>query len=177
MADYIPNEQDHELDWDDVITKDGSEFTILKEGKYPFRVKAWSRFQHNGSAKLPPCKGCELDIVVTDPATGDETYIKHRLYLHSRTEGLISQFFCSIGLKKHGEPLKMQWNMVSGSTGICKVYIEEWKGNDGQMRQSNKIKSFCDPEPTQSVMTPPPGQAPQLQAQSQQSFGGFGAWS
>lgn len=171
MTDYIPNEQDHELDWDDVITKDSTDFTLLKDGKYPFTVKSFARAQYNGGPKLPACKMCELEIIVRDPSNGDEVLLKHRLYLHSRTEGLISQFFCSIGLKKHGEPLKMEWNKVPGATGICKVYIDTYKDKDDQDRQVNRIKNFCDPEPAAK-----PTQTPQSQP-TQQTFGGFGAWN
>ena len=172
------NDQGHELDWDDEITKDSSEFSLLQPGKYPFTVKSWSRGQHNGSAKLPPCKMCELEIIVYDPSTGDETLIRHRLYLHSKTEGLLSQFFVSIGLKKHGETLKMQWNKVNGATGYCNIYIDVWKGNDGVEHKSNKIKSFCDPSKMQSNTPTVAAQAPTAPAKTQtDAFGGFGSWS
>ena len=177
MADFSNvNDQGHELDWDDEITKDSSEFSLLPPGKYPFTVKSWSRGQHNGSAKLPPCKMCELEIIVRDPKTAEETLIKHRLYLHSKTEGLLSQFFVSIGLKKHGETLKMQWNKVTGATGYCNVYIDTWKGTDGEDRRSNKIKSFCDPATVNNTTIA--SQAPTAPAQPQaDAFGGFGSWS
>lgn len=176
MSDFnnTNNDQGHELDWDDVITKESSEFTLLQPGKYPFEVKSYTRMQYNGSQKqggLPPCKACELEIIVRDPSNGDEVLIKHRLYLHSRTEGLISQFFVSIGLKKHGEPLKMEWNKVPGATGICNVFIESWKTQDGEERKSNKIKSFCDPAKGTIASTAP--SAPS----SNGSFGGFGTWN
>lgn len=176
LDNYSNNDQGHELDWDDEITKDSSEFSLLKPGKYPFTVKSWSRGQHNGSAKLPPCKMCELEIIVNDPSTGDEALIKHRLYLHSKTEGLLSQFFVSIGLKKHGETLKMQWNKVPGATGYCNVYVDTWKGDDGNERKSNKIKSFCDPAKVSAPTMA--SQASTAPAQSQDdAFGGFGSWN
>jgi hypothetical protein len=170
------NDQGHELDWDDEITKDSTEFSLLQPGKYPFKVKTWNRGQYNGGAKLPACKMCELEIIVWDPQTGDETLIKHRLYLHSKTEGLLSQFFVSIGLKKHGETLKMQWNKVTGATGICKVYIDEYTGNDSEKHKANKIKSFCDPEKADN--TTMASQAPTAPAQPQANgFGGFESWN
>ena len=173
MAEYAnTNDQGHELEWDDEITKDSSEFSLLQPGKYPFTVKSWSRGQYNGGAKLPACKMCELEIVVMDPATGDETLIKHRLYLHTKTEGLLSQFFVSIGLKKHGETLKMQWNKVNGATGICKVYIDEYTGNDGEQHKANKIKSFCEPEKTNTTAPTIASQAPTAPAQN--NNGGWG---
>lgn len=171
------NDQGHELDWDDEITKDSSEFSLLPPGKYPFTVKSWSRGQHNGSAKLPPCKMCELEIIVMDPSTGEETLIKHRLYLHSKTEGLLSQFFVSIGLKKHGETLKMQWNKVTGATGTCKIFIDEYVGNDGEKHKSNKIKSFCDPEKNNTTTPTVPTLASQAPTAPADNYGGFGQWT
>ncbi len=170
------NDQGHELDWNDEITKDSSEYSLLQPGKYPFTVKSWIRGQYNGGAKLPACKMCELEIIVMDPSTGEETLIKHRLYLHTKTEGLLSQFFVSIGLKKHGETLKMQWNKVTGATGFCKVYIDEYIGNDGEKRKSNKIKSFCDPEKATIASQAPTAPSTPSQPQAD-AFGGFGAWS
>lgn len=171
------NDQGHPLDWDDEITKDSSEYSLLQPGKYPFTVKSWARGQHNGSAKLPPCKMCELEIIVMDPSTGEETLIKHRLYLHSKTEGLLSQFFVSIGLKKHGETLKMQWNKVTGATGTCKIFIDEYVGNDGEKHKSNKIKSFCDPEKNNTTTPTVPTLASQAPTAPADNYGGFGQWN
>ena len=58
----------------------------------------------------------------------------------------LSAFFCSIGQKKHGEKLRMNWQAVVGAKGKCKVGVRTWKGDDGKERQSNEIKRFLDPE-------------------------------
>ena len=55
---------------------------------------------------------------------------------------MISAFFTSIGQKKKGEKIKMNWNAVIGAKGCCKVGIHEWTGNDGEKRQGNNIKKF-----------------------------------
>lgn len=73
-------------------------------------------------------------------------YLTHNLFLHSKTEGILSSFFSSIGLKKKGEPLRMNWNLVPGSKGRCKVKVRNWKGNDGEERQSNEIVRFYPKE-------------------------------
>ena len=39
----------------------------------------------------------------------------------------------------------MNWNTVPGSTGKCKVYIDNYTRNDGTEGQSNKIKRFLEP--------------------------------
>ncbi len=146
MAEII----ERELGWDDQIEKE-STFILLPEGEYDYTVKSFSRGRHQGSAKLPPCPKAVLKIEVTNGT--DSTTIEHNLFLHSKCEGMLSEFFVSIGLKKHGEPLKMNWNAVTGKTGRCKVYIDTWQGTSGEMK-SNKIKKFLDPVPASANFTP-----------------------
>lgn len=134
------SEIDRELGWDDEIEKDGSDFILLPEGDYDFKVESFERGRHNGSEKLPPCNKAILKIRIdTDNGTA---LISHNLFLHKRTESMLSAFFMSIGQKKKGEKVKMNWNAVIGAKGRCKVGIHEWIGNDGEKRQGNDIKKF-----------------------------------
>ncbi len=130
---------DRALSWDEEIEKE-SEFVIIPEGIYDFEVTGFQRGVHNGSEKLPPCNKAILTIKVTT-STGDTTSIIHNLFLHSKTEGLLSAFFISIGEKKHGEKFRMNFSNVIGKKGRCKVFIDTYNGN-----QSNKIKSFLEPK-------------------------------
>ena len=134
------SEMGRELGWDDEIEKDGSDFMLLPEGDYDFTVESFERGRHNGSEKLPPCNKAILKIRIdTDEGTA---LITHNLFLHTRTEGMISAFFAAIGQKKKGERMKMNWNAVPGSKGRCRVGIHEWKNADGETRKSNDIKRF-----------------------------------
>ena len=133
-----------EFGWDDEIEKDSDEWVLLPEGDYDFTVTAFERGRHQGSDKLPPCNKAILTLKVE--GTEGTTTIVHNLFLHSKTEGMLSAFFCAIGQKKHGEKLRMNWQNVIGSKGRCKVYVDEWTGRDGDKKQSNKIKRFYDPE-------------------------------
>lgn len=151
MMNANTNNNGRELSWDSLIEKE-SEFTLLNEGDYPFRVESFTRGRHGGSAKLPACPKAILKIAVLDPNTQKTlTTIEHNLFLHSSVEGLLSSFFIAVGLKKHGEPTKMNFEGAVGRTGMCHVYIDKWKGTDGKDKQSNKIKYFLDrkDEPTQ----------------------------
>ena len=134
------SEMERELGWDDEIEKDGSDFILLPEGDYDFTVESFERGRHNGSEKLPPCNKAILKLRIETPE--GTTLINHNLFLHTRTEGMISAFFTSIGQKKKGEKVKMNWNAVIGAKGRCKVGIHEWTGNDGEKRQVNNIKKF-----------------------------------
>lgn len=139
MADYI----DRELDWGDSIEKD-SEFTLLKEGDYNFTVETFERARHPGSDKLPPCNKAIVSIHIDSPE--GSTTIKHNLFLHTKCEGMLSAFFEAIGQKKKGERISMNWNMVPGSTGRCKVTVRNYKNKDGEDRQSNQISRFYPKE-------------------------------
>lgn len=133
---------ERELGWDDEITEEGGEFVLLPEGDYDFTVTAFERGRHNGSDKLPPCNKAVLSLRIETPE--GNTTIKHNLFLHSRTEGMISQFLLCIGQKKHGEPIKPRWNEMVGSTGRAKIFIDKWTGKDGKEHESNKIKRFYE---------------------------------
>ena len=144
------SEMEREFGWDDTIEKE-NEFVILPEGDYRFTVKSLDRARHNGSDKLPPCNKAVVDLeVVSDDGTVGAT-LKHNLFLHSKCEGLLSAFFLGIGLKKHGEPLKMDWSKVVGSKGRCKISIREWKSDKGETMQSNEIKKFYEPDTAQQA--------------------------
>lgn len=138
-------EQERELGWNDAIEKDGSDFELLPEGDYDFEVLSFERGRHAGSEKLPPCNKAVLTIKLTG-ANGNTTNITHQLFLHTKCEGLLCAFFTAIGQRKHGERLNMNWNLVPGSKGRCKIGIHEWKGNDGEVRKSNEIKKFYEPQ-------------------------------
>lgn len=137
MAEY-----ERELGWDDEIEKDGGDYVLLPEGDYDFTVKSFQRGRHNGSEKLPPCPKAILTLTVWGPDNSVD--ITHNLFLHSKTEGLISEFFRAIGLKKHGEKLKMDWSAVTGARGKCHVFVDTYTNKNGNQAQSNKIKKFYD---------------------------------
>lgn len=133
-----------ELTWDSEIEDTGPSFTLLPEGNYEFEVVHWERARYEGGPKLPPCPMAVIHLRVTAP-NGDSTTLQHRLFLHSRTQGLIFDFFVAIGLMQRGEKARMPWNQIVGRRGRAKVGVRTWVGNDGQERQSNQIERFYDP--------------------------------
>jgi len=131
---------ERELGWDDEIVKDSVDFVLLPDGDYSFKVTGFERGRYAGGQKLPPCNMATVHIEIDSPE--GTTTIKHNLYLHTTTEGLLSGFFAAIGQKKKGEPLRMNWNSVIGSTGRCQVYVDNWTTKEGKDAQSNRIKKF-----------------------------------
>ena len=135
---------DRELGWDDEIEKDGGDFVLLPDGDYNFEVIDFERGRHPGSEKLPACNKATLHIRIVAPE-GTIT-LQHNLFLHSKTEGMLSSFFASIGQKKKGEKVKMNWNVVTGSTGKLKLGSKTYT-KDGEVKGPfNEIKKFYEYE-------------------------------
>jgi len=140
MSDYNPNLP--EMDWDDEIENDNA-YEVLPEGDYRFRVQRFERARHPGSAKIPPCKKAALTLDVSNSAnTGTVTA---NLLLHKSLEWKLCQFFTSIGQRRHGERLHMNWNAVPGASGVCHIGIRKWTGSDGKEHEGNEVAEFYDP--------------------------------
>ncbi|WP_138751874.1 hypothetical protein [Paenibacillus sinopodophylli] len=132
---------ERELGWDDTIEKDGGGgFVLLPAGDYFFTVAKFERSRFNGSEKMPACNQAKLELTVHSLEHGDVT-VFHNLYLHTKTEGLLSNFFSSIGQKRKGEPLRMNWNAVIGAKGKAKMEVRNYK-SQGEDRSANQVKSF-----------------------------------
>lgn len=154
-TEYNPNDDGRALGWEDTIENDGPEFVLLPEGDYDFEIVDFERGRHPGSEKLPPCNKAIVHVKVE----GKEgtTIIKHNLFLHSKTEGILCAFFTAIGQRKKGERLKMNWNTVVGSKGRCQVGTRKWINDEGKEITMNQIKRFYEPEiqqPQQTMFTP-----------------------
>jgi hypothetical protein len=131
---------ERELGWDDEIEKDGGEFIVLPAGEYDFTVTKFERGRYAGGAKLPACNQAKLTLTIHSPQGDVDVF--HNLFLHTKTEGLLSNFFAGIGQKKKGEKLRMNWTTVVGSTGRCKLEVHEWAKQDGTKGQNNQVKTF-----------------------------------
>lgn len=127
------------LDWDAEIVKD-SEFVLLPPGLYQFTCLGYEKANYtptNPNSKLTACYKAIISLKIE--TSEGETTLKHNLFLHNAVEGLLSAFFGAIGLKKKGEPFSMgpAWAKIAGTTGVCKVGIREYNGN-----QYNEVKSM-----------------------------------
>ena len=136
MADY-----ERELNWDDEISQE-SEFTTLPAGDYDFEVIKFERSRSKGSDSVPPSNLAVLDIKISNGK--DSTNVKEYLVLHSKMEWKLSAFFRAIGQKKPGEPVRMNWNAVTGAKGRCKVTVSEYTNDKGEKRTKKKKKKFYD---------------------------------
>jgi hypothetical protein len=180
----MSQEVERELGWDDEIEKEGGNFVLLPAGDYNFTVEKFERGRFQGSEKMPPCNQAKLTLTIHSPEHGDAT-VFHNLMLHTKTEGFLSNFFTSIGQKKPGEKLRMNWNTVTGAKGRCKVVQNQYKSK-GEDRVNNQIDTFYPYEdylkysggnqqqtPGQAQGYQQPVQQQQQPFPTQQQHGGF----
>ena len=146
MAEFL----DREFSWDDEIEVE-SEFIVLPEGDYDFQVESYERSRFEGSDKMPPCNMALVNLRVFGPQ--GSTTIQHRLFLHSKTEWALSAFFKSIGMKKAGEKVRINFDGAIGKKGRCHVTVNSYTNRDGEERRNNRIQRFLDPVPEAPKMT------------------------
>lgn len=167
-------EQEHELGWDDTIQKD-SEFVLLEPGEYWFTVEKFERARHTPNPQstsqnpLPACNKAVLTLRI-ETREGEVKKVTHNLFLHSRTEGMVSAFFGAIGQKKHGEQLRMNWQLVTGAVGVTSIKKE--MGRNGNEYNSTGFMIYTeDVDPTKQL-NDRPGTQPSYQqpAQNAQNY-------
>lgn len=149
------NTENKEYGWEEppIDNPNEGDFVLLPDGEYPFTVTTFERERFAGSAKLPACNMAVIHLLVDSGPAGQVT-IKHRLYLHSKCQGLIAQFFKGVGLRKKGEQLVMNWSALAGCTGRVKLGKRADKNDPTKFWQD--VKGFADStaQPAQSP-TPP----------------------
>lgn len=133
-----------EYNWDDEISQDSAEFALLPEGEYEFSVTGFERGRYPGGAKLPSCP--KATVSLRFEGVEGVAVIKHNFFLHSKCEGLLCAFFTCLGMRKRGEPLRMDWPRTVGRTGRAKITVRSYTGNDGREYQTNDVKQFLEPE-------------------------------
>ena len=136
-------ENGYELGWDSEITNEGKDFIIAEPGDYNFTVTGFERGRHNGSAKMPACNYAELSIKLHLPE--GECIVKDKLFLHSKMEWKLSEFFLCIGQKKKGQSFIPNWNAIMGSTGRCKVSKRSYD-KEGRTYWTNDIAKYYPSE-------------------------------
>lgn len=133
-----------ELGWEDEIRNDGGPGQILPEGDYDFVVKKFERARHGGSEKIPACNKAVLTLAVSSAGANGEVPVS--LFLYSKFEWKLCQFFTAIGQRRHGEAIRMNWGAVPGAAGRCRVGVRRWTDRDGKERESNEVAEFYPPE-------------------------------
>ena len=132
------------FDWDSEIESDGQEYVTVQPGDYAFTVTKVERQNYpgnvNSGGKIP---ACNLAVVTgeIDVPKGKATF-RERLYLYKGYEWKLSAFFRCLGMKKHGEKLRMNFNGAIGKMGMAKFGIHEYNGNT-----YNQVEQYYDYDP------------------------------
>lgn len=132
-----------ELDWDDTIQDDGKDFEPLPAGDYDFVIEKIERGRSKGEGKLPPCNMATVYFTVHD--RDRDVTIRENFLLHTKMEWRLSELFRSVGLKKEGEPLRMNWQALPGLSGRCRVKQEP--GSKDPSKLFNRIDKLYPKEP------------------------------
>lgn len=157
-----------EIGFEGTIEEESGGFSLLPEGDYDFTVSKITRGRYEGSDKMPACNSVTVELTVWE--ANDKAVITERFFLVRKFEWKLSQFFLSIGVKKHGEPLNMRWN-IEGMKGKCKVYIDKYRKQDGGEGQSNKIRKFYAYDENIQTVSPQPSYQQNTYQQPQTSVG------
>lgn len=128
------------FDWNDYIETDSDlpEIVILEPGDYNYEVTNLTKTYANSGAPM-----AKLTLRVFDDK--QSTTVFENLVLSRKAEWKLSQFFRSIGQKKHGEGLNMDWNKVVGSTGRCKIVKGSYTNKSGNEVEKNEVDRYYDP--------------------------------
>ena len=105
------------LDWNSEIEET---YLDLPDGTYEYKVVELERghYEPKPDSKIKePSPQVKVHVEIKDPNGSDQKVkLNSLLILHTRTKGLLCNFFRSIGVMKKGESLKMDWNVI-GKTG------------------------------------------------------------
>lgn len=150
------------FDFDGYIEDDGNtvEFQLLPAGEYKFNVQKVNKdfYKAGPNSKIADqTPFVELELIISSDDGSLANYVRTRIFLSSAFEWKISSFFRAIGMKKHGEKVRMNWDGSVGKTGRCTVTVREYTNKHGETKQVNDVASFLDvevsaPAPKKMVM-------------------------
>lgn len=123
------------FDWEDEIEKD-DQFVTLEEGDYDFTVINFERGLQDKTDKLPQCNKAIITLKVEDAT------IVENFPLCASMEWKASGIFRAVGMKKHGEKLKMKWPDLIGKTGRCHIIKRQGTTNSGTY--FNNVSKYYD---------------------------------
>lgn len=142
-------------DWDSEISADGQDFSPLPEGDYIYEVTELKKEFFQGSAKVPACPRAALTLKVYSEDMSRSVTVYESLLLCAKMEWRVSGFLRSVGLKKHGQTVRPNWGDMVGKSGAAHFIVEDYTGNDGQVRKRNKLTTYLDKEGASPIAPAP----------------------
>jgi hypothetical protein len=143
--DYLNN--DEVIDFDGEIKNDGEALATLPENdEVEFTVTEVEKGR-NAAGDKPQVK---LRLACVSMAGHGRTSVNDYITMTRKSEWKLCELFIALGLRKHGQPLKCNWDIV-GMKGRATVTVDEYVSQKtGEKRTSNKIKKYLEPAAGQS---------------------------
>ena len=140
-----------ELGWEDEIQSDAQEFVLLPEGDYNATIEKVDRGRSKGEGKLPPCNMAIVYFTVYGDH-GEEVSLRENYILHKRMEWKLSELYRSVGLKKEGEKIRMNWPALPGKT--ARAHITQEPGLKDPSKMFNRIEKLYPKDAAKPAFTP-----------------------
>jgi len=129
------------IGWDDEVSEDGNAFALLPDGDEVELTVTDVERGHNKDGSAPQVKVTfAAESLKGYGRTGIVDYIK----MTRKSEWKLCELFTALGLRKHGERLKLRWDL-QGMKARATVSVDQYTGRDGDLRKSNKIKRYLEP--------------------------------
>jgi len=130
------------IDWDGSIDNDGEPLELLPDGDEVTLVVKEVERGHSKDGTKPQVRIRFLAVSVNGHG---QTSVTDYIQMTRKSEWKLSEFFRSLGLRKHGERMRLRWDL-EGMTARATVTVDSFTGRDGDTRMSNKIKKYLDPK-------------------------------
>lgn len=123
---------------DDGQNRQFDEIYVFEPGDYEFTVKNIDRTVNDDGYNR-----VIVDLEVTD---GEHTsVVKDFITLKSTVIWKIAAYFRSLGMKKHGENIKMDWKGSIGKNGTLTLLKEERVSKKNTKYVINTVRTYLDP--------------------------------
>lgn len=113
--------------WDDEITSNGNEFTILMPGTYEGTVTKIEKGRSQNKGELYGCPYAEVSISIPDDGKGNSGFVKDKIYLSRKTEFKVAMFLMALGLKKKDEPIRVNRLLEAEGMSVKVVLTCQYK--------------------------------------------------
>jgi hypothetical protein len=139
-------EQTQGYGWTDGITPDEGGFVLLPDGEASFEVLSMQRARRSvgdcGTVNV-----CDMTLLVTSDANNQTSKLEASLPLHPKFTWKITQFFTSIGARKHGDTGRFvpDWGKITGTSGRCRITTRTYQKKAGGEGKANQVDAFLDP--------------------------------
>ena len=165
------------LSWDGSFIAQDTEFILLDEGVYNFKITNMERKFYSGQSKKIANGTPFAEVTYSIDTDRGTATVKDNLFLLKSWQWKLTAFFKSIGQKVvDGQPFQPNWNVV-GATGKAEIGQHEYTNRNGDNRKSNQISRYLTPDDPQPALNDGNNQQTQQQPQNFNNFNnGAGAF-